>query len=90
MKIRYYYLDGCPHCKNMDTKLKHIKFGLPLSKIERSNISLHDKREYDIKLFPTIIFIKDDGTLINKIEGDQSEKEILSVFKTSQLIDERK
>lgn len=80
MKIYYFYMNGCPHCIEMDNHLNNLGIN-PDKKIERNDIDSN----YNIKVFPTLFLLDNNDNIIDRIEGLIDRKSLSSRLKIHKI-----
>lgn len=81
MKVLMFYMDGCPHCVEFEREVEKLNFKID-SHIERKHVSDMHRRKYNIRKYPTIVFIGDDRTLLQKFEGITDARTLNTLYKS--------
>lgn len=80
MKVILYYMNGCPHCVTFKTDvLPKLDFNLT-SQIEKKNIPQETKVKYGIKQYPTLVFLKDNGAILDSFTGIPKPEELNRLY----------
>lgn len=91
MKLLLYWMEGCSHCIKLKKELESNGI-TPDRTIERSSLTPLDLVSYGIRVYPTIVILERDGTIVSKMEGFQSAEKIrnaMHVLGTSAAIKKR-
>lgn len=81
MKTIYFWKYGCPYCEKMTQVLANIGFK-PTQVLSSDEASDTYKSKYKINMYPTIVFLGKNDSLIGKIEGYQPEDNVRSLITT--------
>lgn len=90
------YQTGCSYCESLEPKLNRVlkKYDIHIYSLNKAELSDTEKEKFK-KLYgdvgtPTIIFIEDgeEKGILYRLVGDQSEKQIISKFKSNGYITE--
>lgn len=89
MKIFLYTMSDCPYCLNIKKELKNLpdEFQKPIE-IDYNNITNNIRNKYDIRIFPTIVFLNDNNSLMKKIVGFHKISDIINVYKEVNILNE--
>lgn len=91
MKLLLYWMENCSHCIKLKEELRANGI-TPDKSVERSSITPFDIAAYGIRVYPTIVILERDGTMVSKMEGFQSAEKIknaMHVLGTSASIKKR-
>jgi thioredoxin-related protein len=81
MKLLYFWKKSCPYCERMSDNLDEIGVYPDLS-ISSDTISDAHRNKYGIELYPTLVFIAKDGSVLGKLTGLHQKDNIVSTIKT--------
>lgn len=81
MKVILYWMKNCKFCNKIKEELKNLpkKYEEPIQ-IEYSNIQTTQIKKYEIRIYPTIIFLSDENKFLEKIQGYKSLDEIIDIY----------
>lgn len=81
MKVYLYTIDDCPFCIKMKQVLKHLpnEFQKPID-INYKDLSTDVRKKYDIKIFPTIIFLSNENKVLKKLVGFSELDDIIQAY----------
>ncbi len=89
MKLLWFTAPWCRPCKNMVPVIDELQDELPGLLIEKINVSEADRgrpgdglmaEAFGVQAVPTFIFIKPDGTEINRVVGGTTKAKLLELL----------
>lgn len=88
MKILVFWLKNCKHCDKLKKELKKLPkdFEQPIL-IEHEHMSNLQRKKYNIKIFPTIVFLSNNNKILNTVSGYQNINDIIKEYNGVKLLE---
>lgn len=87
MKIHLYTLDNCNYCEKIKNELSR----LPKTEIQptviNSKNATDDLDKYDIQIFPTMIWLSDNGRVLKRLDGFHVYELIIQTYKEAKRLE---
>jgi thioredoxin-related protein len=69
MKTILYWMPGCPHCDKIKKEIDKLPNGDDIIQTEKSHLTPQLKKKYEIRVYPTLVFLTDNNKFLSKAEG---------------------
>lgn len=81
MKVYLYTINDCQFCSKIKSEIKKLpsKYSKP-SEVEYKDLSKEFRQKYNITIFPTVVFVGDNGNMLDKIDGYVSADELIEHY----------